>query len=108
MRFFTSDFFFHEPTRFQGQKYAENCGSEALKLRTLSCGLQKKLRLLNCEVVGCGATLQKVVELRLRKCFLQVAELRLRTQKKLCVPTSAKSTLCDDIPSNYLAMSLIT
>jgi hypothetical protein len=31
----------------------------------------------------------KVAELRLRKCFLQVAELRLRTKKKLRLPTSA-------------------
>ncbi len=30
----------------------------------------------------------KVAELQLRKCFLQVAEFRLRTKKKLRVPTS--------------------
>jgi hypothetical protein len=30
----------------------------------------------------------KVAEFRLRKCLLLVAELRLRTQKKLRVPTS--------------------
>jgi hypothetical protein len=33
MRFFTS-VFFHESNRFHGQKYAENCGNEALKLQT--------------------------------------------------------------------------
>jgi hypothetical protein len=33
-KFFTSDSLFHESTGFHGQKYAENCGSEALKLRT--------------------------------------------------------------------------
>jgi hypothetical protein len=34
---------------------------------------------------GCGATfLSKVAKLRLRKCFLLVAELRLWTQKKSC------------------------
>jgi hypothetical protein len=39
---------------------------------------------------GCGATfLLKVAELLLRNCFLQVTELRLRTQKKV-----ARAHLC--------------
>jgi hypothetical protein len=74
-RDFLSPIFFHEST--------ENCGSGALKLRTLSCGLQK-----NCDWGIAELRLRsnipfKVVELRLRKFFLQVAELRLRTQKKV-------------------------
>jgi hypothetical protein len=35
---------------------------------------------------------KKVAELRWRKCFLQVAKLRLQTQKKSRVPTSANNT----------------
>ncbi len=35
--------FFHKLTGFHGQKFAENCGNQALKLRTRSCGNQKKL-----------------------------------------------------------------
>ncbi len=58
--------------RFEAE--LENLGKlKSLKLRTWSCRLRKKLRLRNCGVA----------ELRLRKCFLQVAELRLRTQKKV-------------------------
>jgi hypothetical protein len=60
-----------------GQKYAENCGIDALKLRT-----SVKIAIAEVRNWGCGATfLFKVAELRLRKCFLPVAELRLRTQK---------------------------
>ncbi len=33
---FISNFFFHEWTGFHGQKYDENCGSEAFKLRSQS------------------------------------------------------------------------
>jgi hypothetical protein len=85
------------------QKYAENCGSEGLKLRTWHCRLRK-----NCD---CGiAELQlrsnislKVAELRLRKCFLQVVELRLRTPKKV-----ARAHLCPAEPfENNLWAGLI-
>jgi hypothetical protein len=56
------------PTRFHGQKYAENCGNEALKLRTWSCRHQKKLRLRNCGVAvaeqhclkSCGIAIAEV------------------------------------------------
>ncbi len=64
------------------------------ELKLSSCGLEVADFWKNCD---CGiAELRlrnnissKVAELQLRKCFLQVAELRLRTQKKLRVPTSA-------------------
>ncbi len=59
-----------------GQKYAENCGSKAFKLRTSEKIAVAELRLRS------NISL-KVVELRLRKCFFQVAELRLRTKKKV-------------------------
>ncbi len=50
------------------------------EVKLSSCGLQKKLQLWNS---GCGATsLLKVAKLRLQKCFLQIAELQLRTKKK--------------------------
>jgi hypothetical protein len=50
-----------------------------LKLRTL-----EKIAFAELRICGCGATfLLKVAELRLRKCFLQVAELRLRNRKKV-------------------------
>jgi hypothetical protein len=71
-----------------GQKYAENCGSEAL-----NCGLEvadlnfrnsEKIAIAELRSCCCGETFpQKVAELRLRKCFLQVAELHLRTKKKV-------------------------
>jgi hypothetical protein len=56
--------------------------------------LKKKLQLRTCGVAfaeqhfvkSCGIA---IAELRLRKCFLQVAELRLRTQKKV-----ARAHLC--------------
>jgi hypothetical protein len=66
------------------------------KVTLPSCGLEVADFRKNCD---CGiAELQlrsnislKVAELRLWKCFLQVAELRLRTKKKvalvhLCIP----------------------
>ncbi len=81
-RFFTYDFFFHESTGFHGQKCAENCGSEALKLRTPKNIVIAELQLRS------NISL-KVAELRLRKCFLLVAELWLRTQKKV-----ARAHLC--------------
>jgi hypothetical protein len=81
---FYLQFFSHELIGFHGQKYAENCGSEALKFRTSTNFVIAELR---CR--SCGATfLQKVAELRLQKCFLQVAELGFGLRKKLCVPTS--------------------
>jgi hypothetical protein len=62
-----------------------------------SCGLKVADSKKNCY---CGiAELRlrsnislNVAELRLRKCFLLVAELRLRTKKKLRVPTSGNMT----------------
>ncbi len=61
-----------------------------VEVRLSSCGFKVVDLLQNC---NCGiAELQmwsniskKVAELRLRKCFLQVAELRLRTQKKVAI-----------------------
>jgi hypothetical protein len=53
-----------------------SCGFKVADLKKkCSCGIAE-LRL------RCNISL-KVAELRLRKCFLQVAELRLRTQKKV-------------------------
>jgi hypothetical protein len=65
---------FHESTTgFHGQNYVNNCGSEALKLRT-----SEKIAI---------AEQHFFYKLRLRKCFLQVAELRFRTQKRCaCTP----------------------
>jgi hypothetical protein len=65
------------------------------KTKLSSCGLEvadiRKNWIAELRSCGCGAAfLYKVAELRLRKCFLQVAELRLRTQKMLRVPTSDK------------------
>jgi hypothetical protein len=58
----------------------KNCGNEALKLRTLE----------QIAIVELQSNISvKVAELRLRNCFLQVAELRLRTQKKV-----ARAHLC--------------
>jgi hypothetical protein len=59
-----------------------------VEVKLSSCGFKVADFKKNCD---CGiAELQlrsnislKVAELRLRKCFLQVAELRLRTQKKV-------------------------
>jgi hypothetical protein len=58
------------------------------EVKLSSCGLEVADFGKNC---GCGiAELRlrnnislKVAELRLRKCFLQIAELRLRTRKKV-------------------------
>ncbi len=60
----------------RGPKIAENCGSETLKLRTSEKIAIAELRLRS-------KISLKVTELRLWKCFLQVAELRLRTKKKV-------------------------
>jgi hypothetical protein len=62
-----------------GQKYAENCGSESLKLRTSEKIAIAELR---------SNISLKVAELRFRKCFLQVAELRLRTQNLQHLPVN--------------------
>ncbi len=72
-KLFTTDFS-HESAGFHSYKYAENCGNEALKLRTSE------------QIAIAGLRLRsniswKVAELRLQTCFLQVAEFRLRTQK---------------------------
>jgi hypothetical protein len=58
-----------------------------------SCGLEVADFRKNCDCEIAELQLRsnlslKVAELRLRKCFLQVAELRLRTKKKLRLPTS--------------------
>jgi hypothetical protein len=58
------------------------------EVKLSSCGLEVADFIENCD---CGIAelrlrsyiLQKVADLRLRKCFLQVAELRLRTKKKV-------------------------
>jgi hypothetical protein len=68
---------------------------EIAKVKLSSCGLEVVDFRKNCD---CGIAelrlrsniLLNIAELRLRKFFLQVAELRLRTPKKLRVPTSAK------------------
>jgi hypothetical protein len=54
----------------------ENCGSEILKLPASEENVIAELRLRSNIPL-------KVAELRLRKIFLQVAELRLRTPKKV-------------------------
>ncbi len=77
VRFFTCDFFHSYSTGSHGQKYAEICGNSVK-----SCGLKVAEIRKNCD---CG-----IAELRrLRKCFLSLAELRLRTQKKV-----ARAHLC--------------
>jgi hypothetical protein len=48
---FLPPFFFHELTGFHGQKYAENCGSEARKLRT-----SEKVAIAELQSCSCGAT----------------------------------------------------
>ncbi len=63
----------------------ESCGQPA---SGSCCGLQKKLRLRNCGVAVAEQHFFKsceiaIAELRLRNCFLQIEELRLRTQKKV-------------------------
>ncbi len=76
MRFFTSDFFVMN----RSDSTAKNM-PKIVEVKLSHCGLKKKLPLRSCH---CGATfLYKVAEFRLRKCFFQLAELRLRTQKKL-------------------------
>jgi hypothetical protein len=79
----------YESTGFHGQKYAENCGSEALKL-----WISEKIAIA--ELWLCSNISLKVAELRLRKCFLQVAELRLWTQKKV-----ARAHLCLSVPNIF-------
>jgi hypothetical protein len=66
----------------QPDSTAKNCGIEALELRTSEKNAIAELRLRS------NISL-KVAELRLLMCFLQVAELRLRTQKKV-----ARAHLC--------------
>jgi hypothetical protein len=61
-----------------GQKYAENCGSELS-----SCGLRKKLRLRNCGVAVAEQHFLKSCGIAIAEVLPQVAELRLRTQKKV-------------------------
>ncbi len=65
----------HESTGFHDRKL-KNWSSQVADFRkNCDCGIAE-LRLRS--IISL-----KVVELRLRKCFLQVAELRLRTQKKV-------------------------
>jgi hypothetical protein len=44
-------FFLHKSTGFHGQKYAENCGNEALKLR-----ISEKIAIAELRSCGCGPT----------------------------------------------------
>jgi hypothetical protein len=65
---------------------------EIAEVKISSCGLEFADFRKNCDCGIAELRLQsniplKVAELRLRKLFLQVAELRLRTPKKV-VPTS--------------------
>jgi hypothetical protein len=58
------------------------------ELKLSSCGLEVADFRKNCDYGIAELRLQinislKVIELRLRKCFLQISELRLRTQKKV-------------------------
>jgi hypothetical protein len=62
-----------------------------------SCGLQKKLPLRLQSNISL-----KVAELGLQKYFLQVAELRLWSQKKLCFVTFAKHCTCEHIPPPHI------
>ncbi len=65
-------------------KYAENCGSEALKLRTWSFGFQKKLQLRNCGV----AVAEQHCFKKLRNCNCGSASFKLQNYdcrlKKSC------------------------
>ncbi len=86
-KIFSSYFIYHESTGFHSQKYAKNCGSEALKLRTSEKIAIVELRLQsNISLKSCG--------IGWWKCILQCAELRLWTQKKLHVPTSVSVIPC--------------
>ncbi len=72
------------------------------EVKVSSCGLEVADFGKNCDCETAELRLRsnislKVAELRLRKCFLQVAELRLRTQKKV-----ARAHLCQlDNPTIY-------
>jgi hypothetical protein len=82
-RFFTSDFFSMNRLDFTAKNAAK-----IAEVKLSSCGLEVADSNKNCD---CGiAELRlrsniffRVAELRLRKCFLLVAELRLQTQKKI-------------------------
>ncbi len=93
-RFLASDFVFHESTGFRGQKYAKNCGSEALKLQTWKLQTsKKKMRLRNCKV----AVAEQHFFKKLRNCDCGSASFKLRIcdcglKKKLRTPTSAKKS----------------
>jgi hypothetical protein len=68
------------------QKCAENCGVEALKLGTWSCGFQKKLRLRNCGVA--------VAEQHFFKSYgIAIAEL-LSSSCGIAIADSKKSCAC--------------
>jgi hypothetical protein len=78
-RFYTSDFFFMNP---RPDSTAKNMPI-SVELKFSDCGLEVADIRKNCD---CGIAEQhslKVAVLRLRKCLLQVAELRLRTFKKV-------------------------
>jgi hypothetical protein len=72
---------------------AENV-SKIAELKLSSCGLEFAVfrKIAIAELRLRSNISLKVAELRLRMCFLQVAELRLRTQKKV-----ARARLCNDI-----------
>ncbi len=59
------------------QKYAGNCRSETLKMRKFQKNYDSRIAKLRNNIS------LKVAELRLRKFFRQVAEMRLRTPKKV-------------------------
>ncbi len=59
------------------QKYAGNCRSETLKMRKFKKNYDSGIAKLRSNI------LLKVAELRLRKFFRKVAEMRLRTPKKV-------------------------
>jgi hypothetical protein len=69
--------FLHILTTSLGPSYLKRMWNYHPQIADLKL-LQRKLQLRNCT---CGATF--FLQLRLWKCFLQIAELRLRTTKKL-------------------------
>jgi hypothetical protein len=90
MRFLSQIFFsMNRPDSTYIQNYSEKCGIKAPKLRTRSCGLQKKLRLRNCRV----AVAEQHVFKKLWNCDCGRASFKLQNcdcglKKKLRVPTS--------------------
>jgi hypothetical protein len=67
---------------FEGADFRKNCDCGIAELR-----LQSNISL-------------KVAQLRLRKCFHQIAELRLRTQKKVARAHHCVKLDCGPLPSS--------